>query len=193
MKKIQRDRQYWGAGGGITLSGGEPMFQPEFATKILKECYDAYIHTGLETCGHIPWKHYEEALNYLDWIFFDIKHMDPEIHKKGTNVSNKLILENAKRIASIGSYRMIFRVPVIPGFNDSVENITATAKFIRKTGRKEVNVLPMHHLGSTKYDLLGMEYTYNAIKPPNWGRMEEIKDIFEAYSIKCYINGFTPF
>ena len=193
MKKIQRDRQYWGSGGGVTLSGGEPMFQPEFATEILKECYNSYIHTGLETCGYVSWKYYEVALNYLDWIFFDIKHMDPEIHKKGTSVSNKLILENAKRIASHGSYRVIFRMPIIPGFNDSIENIAATARFIRNIGKEEVNILPIHHLGSTKYELLGMKYTYKAIKPPTLEKMKEIKEIFEIYSIKCYIGSLTPF
>lgn len=193
VKKIQRDRQYWGSGGGVTLSGGEPMFQPEFTTEILKSCYDSYIHTGLETCGYVSWKSYEKVLNYIDWIFFDIKHMDPEIHKKGTGVSNKLILENAERIASRRNYRMIFRMPIIPKFNDSVENITATAKFIRKTGKEEVNILPIHHLGSTKYELLGMKYAYKGVKSPNLERMEEIKNIFETYAIKCYIGSYTPF
>ncbi|MCK4544301.1 glycyl-radical enzyme activating protein [candidate division WOR-3 bacterium] len=185
VEKIQRDRQYWGSGGGVTLSGGEPMFQPEFTTEILKSCYDSYIHTGLETCGYVSWKYYEKVLNYIDWIFFDIKHMDPEVHKKGTGVSNKLILENAERIASRRNYRMIFRMPIIPKFNDSVENITATAKFIREIGKEEVNILPIHHLGSTKYELLGMKYTYKAVKSPNLERMEKIKNIFETYSIKC--------
>jgi pyruvate formate lyase activating enzyme len=169
------------------------MFQPEFTTEILKECHDSYIHTGLETCGYVSWRYYKEVLNYIDWIFFDIKHMDPEIHKKGTGVSNKLILENAKRIASQGSYRMIFRMVIIPGFNDSLENITATAEFVRKIGKEEVNILPIHHLGSTKYELLGMKYTYRTIKTPNLERMEEIKEIFGTYSIKCYIGGLTPF
>ena len=119
--------------------------------------------------------------------------MDPEIHKKGTSVSNKLILENAKRIASHGSYRVIFRMPIIPGFNDSIENIAATARFIRNIGKEEVNILPIHHLGSTKYELLGMKYTYKAIKPPTLEKMKEIKEIFEIYSIKCYIGSLTPF
>jgi glycyl-radical enzyme activating protein len=193
MKKIQRDRRYWGPGGGVTLSGGEPMFQPEFTTEILKACYDSYIHTALETCGHAPWKYYEKALNYIDWVFFDIKHVDAEAHKKGTGVSNQLIFENAERIASHGSYRLVFRMPVIPGFNDSVENITATAEFIRKAGKEEVNLLPIHHFGSTKYELLGMKYTCEDIKPPGSEKMRDIEKIFDAYSIKCYIGSLTPF
>ena len=193
MKKIQRDRQYWGAGGGVTLSGGEPLFQPEFTTKILKKCSESNIHIALETCGYAPWKNYEEALKYVDWVFFDIKHMNPEMHKKGTGVSNTLILKNAEKIASFGNYRLIFRVPIIPSFNDSPENLTATALFIKKLGRSEVNVLPMHRLGSSKYELLGKQYSCKTIKPPGTQKMEEVKEIFEAHTIACYIDSFTPF
>ena len=88
---------------------------------------------------------------------------------------------------------MIFRMVIIPGFNDSEKNITATAKFIRDIGNKEVNILPLHHLGSTKYQLLKMKYTYRNIKPPSQEKLEEIKKIFEAYTIKCYIGSLTPF
>ena len=193
MKKIQRDRQYWGAGGGITLSGGEPLFQPDFAIEILKQCYDSYIHTALETCGFVSYKVYERALKYVDWIFFDIKHFNSEIHQKGTGLPNELILENATKIAGQGNYRMIVRMTIIPGYNDSLNNISATAEFIKKNGLEEVNILPLHHLGTSKYELLGKEYTYNEIKPPRSERMEEIKCIFEEYSIKCYIGSFTPF
>ena len=93
MKTIQRDRQYWGAGGGVTLSGGEPLLQFDFTKEVLKRCFDSYIHTAIETCGNVPWKHYEAVLGHLEWVFFDLKHMDPERHKQMTGVSNKLILE----------------------------------------------------------------------------------------------------
>jgi pyruvate formate lyase activating enzyme len=193
MKKIQRDRQYWGTGGGITLSGGEPLFQSEFAIGILKQCYDSYIHTALETCGYISYKVYEYALSYIDWIFFDIKHMNSEIHQKGTGLPNELILENASRIAAQGDYHMIIRMTIIPGFNDSSKNVAATAKFIKKIGLEEVNILPLHHLGTSKYEQLGKKYTYNEINSPGLEKMEEIKRIFEEYLIKCYVGSFTPF
>jgi glycyl-radical enzyme activating protein len=193
MKKIQRDRQYWGIRGGITLSGGEPLFQPEFATDILKQCHDSYIHTALETCGYVSYKIYEYALNYVDWIFFDVKHLNSEIHQQGTGVPNELILKNATRIAAQGNYRMIIRMTIIPGYNDSAKNVASTAKFIKKIGLQEVNILPLHHLGTSKYELLGKEYTYHGIKSPRLEKMEEIKRIFERYSIKCYIDSFTPF
>ena len=88
---------------------------------------------------------------------------------------------------------MIFRMPIIPGFNDSFENLTATANFIKEIGKEEVNILPMHHLGSTKYEYLGKKYTCNNIQPPNMEEMEEIKEIFKQFSIKCYIGSSTPF
>jgi len=193
MKKIQRDRQYWGAGGGITLSGGEPLFQAEFAIEILKRCYDSYIHTALETCGYVPYKVYEGALNYIDWLFFDIKHINSQIHQYGTGVPNELILENATKIATQRNFRMIIRKTIVPGFNDSSENIAATAEFMRRIGLEEINILPLHHLGFSKYESLEKKYSYLNIKPPSVEKMAEIKKIFEAYSIKCYIGSYTPF
>lgn len=190
---IQRDRQYWGNKGGITLTGGEPLIQVDFARDILEKCYNSYIHTAIETCGNVPWKNFEMVIDYLDWIFFDLKHLDTDIHKKGTGVSNRLILENAERIASKGNYRLIFRMAIIPGYNDSIENITATAEFMRKIGVDEINILPIHHFGSSKYELLGMKYTYGDVKPPDMRKMEEIKNIFDSYAIKCYIGSNTPF
>lgn len=193
MEKIQKDRQYWGPGGGVTLSGGEPMLQHEFAGAVLRQCYDSYIHTGMETSGHAPWKHYEQVLGYVEWIFFDLKHMDPEMHKLGTGVSNELILDNARKIASLGECRLIFRMPVIPGFNDSHENIVATAEFISSIGKREINILPMHHLGWSKYELLGMEYPYQDLRKSTPEELREIRAIFAQYSIDCYIGSDTPF
>lgn len=195
MGRIQKDRQYWGSGGGVTLSGGEPMLQPQFAAGVLRACYDSYIHTALETCGYAPWSSYETVLDHVDWLFFDIKHMEPKIHKRWTCASNRLILENAGRMARHSKqFRMIFRMVVVPGVNDSAENIEATAKFIGGVGKTEINILPLHHLGSTKYELLGRDYyACRGIKPPTAKRLEEIKRSFESHSITCYIGGLTPF
>ena len=193
MKRIQRDRQYWGSEGGVTLSGGEPMYQPEFAVSLLKKCCESYIHTSIETCGSVPWEYYEDALDYLDWIFFDIKHMNPEAHETATGVSNKLILRNAEKIAGSDECRMVIRMPIIPGFNDSNENIKATAEFVRMIGKREVNILPMHHLGKDKYTLLGMEYECGSVDAPSLRRMKDIQRVFESYSLQCSIGSDTEF
>jgi len=194
MGKIQKDRQYWGPKGGVTLSGGEPMFQPDFTRAVLQQCYDSYIHTAMETSGYAAWIHYKKVLDYLEWIFFDLKHMDQKMHKMGTGLSNKLILNNARKIASQKENKLVFRMPIIPGFNDSLENIIATAEFLNSIDMKEINILPLHHLGSSKYDLLSLKYYYKEhLITPTSVQMEKIRDIFGNYSIKCYIGSNTPF
>lgn len=190
MEKIQKDKECDGLRGGIIMSGGEPMYQPEFAIEILKQCSSCNIHTTMETCGHAPWKYYERAINYVDLIFYDIKHMNAEAHRQRIGPSNELILENASKIAEKCKQRMVFRVPVVPGFNDSVENISDTAEFIKKTSRNEVNIVPIHHRGLLKYQLLGMDYDYKNIKPPVKSKLKELKEIFNSYSIKCDIEDY---
>ncbi|HRY32786.1 MAG TPA: glycyl-radical enzyme activating protein [Bacteroidales bacterium] len=164
---ISRDRNYWGSCGGITLTGGEPLLQADFATALLKKCYEAYIHTAIETCGHLPWSHYENALPWLDLILFDIKHMDPGKHLAMTGVTNHLILENARKLAGIFKGKIIFRIPLIPSYNDDDENLAAVRALMEETGVGQVEVLPLHHLGREKYRLLGRKYPMDpALIPP---------------------------
>jgi glycyl-radical enzyme activating protein len=199
--RIDRDRQYWGERGGITLTGGEPFAQPEFAHDLLVRCYDAYIHTAVETCGNVPWNNYKNALPYIDWIFFDLKTLDDtrSNYLSGSAVRQAagspvaLILENARRIAREFSGRLIFRLPVIPGFNDDAENIDQTARFIQSTGRHEINILPLHHLGREKYSLLGKKYYTNDFKIPSKDELHKIAQQFALHGITCYTGSETPF
>ncbi len=164
---IGRDRNYWGAGGGVTLTGGEPLMQADFATALLKTCYEAYIHTAIETCGHLPWSHYENALPWLDLILFDLKHMDPGKHLAMTGATNHLILENARKLAKVFEGKIIFRIPLIPGYNDDDENLAAVRAFMQETGINRVEVLPLHHLGREKYRLLGRKYDMGISRIPS--------------------------
>lgn len=190
---IQRDRQYWGSRGGITLTGGEPFFQPEFAKAILKLCHDAYIHTAAETCGYIPQAWLDPALPYLDWLFYDLKQMDPDLHREWTGHSNQQILDNARWLASRFQGRMIFRMTVIPGYNDHPEHSRLIAGFISSTGKKEINLLPLHHLGREKYPLIGRSYYTTKTDTPSKNSLLAIKEIMEAEGIACYIGSDTPF
>ena len=198
---INRDRQYWGAGGGVTLTGGEPFTQPEFAHDILKRCYEAYIHTAVETCGNVPWENYQKSLPYLDWIFYDLKTLqEAKSHQlTGQPVSAftrspmPLILENATRLAREFAGRMVFRLPLIPGFNDNTENISATARFIQSTGRMELNILPLHHMGREKYNLVGRPYYTTDFKIPIKDEVYKIAHQFESMGITCYVGSETPF
>ena len=200
-KTINRDRQYWGGGGGITLTGGEPFAQPEFTFELLTRCYNAFIHTAVETCGNVPWDNYEKSLPCIDWIFFDLKTMDESKSYQIIGTANHLstcppvplILENARRLALEFPGRLIFRLPVIPGFNDDLENISKTADFILSTNRKEINILPLHHMGREKYNLLGKKYYTTDFKIPDQDELHKIAHQFESMGITCYIGSDTPF
>lgn len=189
MEKIIADEMFYqNSGGGVTLSGGEALMQSEFCTELFKECQDKYVHTAIETCGYAPWERLKGVLDYTDLVLYDIKHMDPNIHKELTGVSNEVILKNLEGILALTRVSTIIRVPVIPGANDSDENIEATARFIKKAGAKEVNIMAYHRLGTGKYAGLGREYPLgmDVIVPTN-ERMKEIQGIFEAHNLTCTI------
>ncbi|MCD4680119.1 MAG: glycyl-radical enzyme activating protein [Bacteroidales bacterium] len=190
---IQRDRQFWGRDGGITLTGGEPLLQIDFAKEILSACYDAYIHTAIETCGNIPWDNFKKVLPFIDWIFFDLKHMNNSVHKRGTGGENTLILKNAKQLSKEFEGRLIFRIPIIPNFNDSQENIEEVISFIKETGRKEINILPLHHLGREKYERLNKKYLASKYPVPTIDQLKKIEKVFRDSGIDCYVDSETPF
>lgn len=195
MGRLERERKFWGPEGGVTLSGGEPMYQPQFAIALLERCQQEYIHTAMETCGQMPWEYYELALDCLDWLFYDLKCMDPVKHKEETGIANELILDNMDKIAAkwrrSGKPRVVVRVPLIPGHNDSEENIRATAKFVSKLQLEEVNILPFHRLGASKYERLDLEYKYRDLSPP--GSLDKAQELFHSYGLKAYVGSLTPF
>ena len=190
---IKRDRQFWGKNGGITLTGGEPLIQINFARDILQKCYDAYIHTAIETCGHVPWKNFEKVIDYLDWIFLDLKHIDPEQHKTGTGSSNADIIYNVRKLNETFKGKLVFRLPFIPGYNSSKENLEGIASLILETKWKEINILPLHHLGREKYQLLGLEYKAACFPNPSTEDLKAAKNIFEKFGITCFVGQDTPF
>jgi pyruvate formate lyase activating enzyme len=167
--------------------------QIDFTEKILSGCHSAYIHTAIETCGNVPWENFQRILPFTDWIFFDLKHFDSQEHKKATTAGNSMILENAKRLSEKFTGRLLFRLPLIPGFNDSNENIGSLIAFIKDTGRNEINILPLHHLGREKYQLLGKNYTGGDYPVPANENLREIKKKFSAAQINCFIGSDTPF
>ena len=176
------------SGGGVTLSGGEPLLQNEFATEILKACKAQGWTTAAETTGCVPVESIERAVPYIDTVLLDIKHMDAEMHKKFTGMGNETILMNAPRIAQIS--QTIVRVPVIPGFNNTKEDISKITAFARTlTGVRTLHLLPYHNLGSNKYDLLGKDYYLKDVSPLKPEDMEEYKSIVENSGLQCVIGG----
>lgn len=195
MQVFKRDRHYWGADGGITLTGGEPLAQRRFVHDLLRECAAQYIDTAIETCGHAPWAAYEECLPYLDFVFFDLKHLARDLHRSGTGRSNDLVLENARRLAAGFPGRLVFRTPLVPGFNTGLDHLGALADFIASLGRPdlEANLLPVHHMARQKYSKMGRDYPMPALPACDEGALQKAHDTFVSRGIACYIGDDTPF
>jgi pyruvate formate lyase activating enzyme len=159
MREVLKDWKFYKkSGGGVTLSGGEPLAQPAFARQLLMRCKGEDLHTTIDTCGYAPWSTIKGLLEYVDLVLFDIKHLDAAQHAEATGQNNRLILENAKKIAQLKPMRI--RVPLIPGFNDSVEAIRAIADFAgNELGCPDIDLLPYNRLGEIKYDFLDKPYS----------------------------------
>jgi len=159
MKTVVRDRaMYRNSGGGMTISGGELTAQWEFSLELLKLAKDEGLHTAIETSGYCQWPILEKLLEYTDYVMYDIKCVDCEHHKIGTGVSNELILENAKKVAR--KKGVLFRMPLIPGYNDTAPYVEAFARFVRdETGldAEHVELLQYNNLGEEKFTRLGRE------------------------------------
>lgn len=181
---------YDNSNGGVTFSGGEALFQPDFLIKMLKRCKEEGVHTAVETCGFVDYKILKEAANYIDLILFDIKHMDDKLHKKGTGFSNKLILENLEKIAKESVHpEIVIRIPLIPDFNDDDENIVNTAKFLRTLQLKRVDLLPFNELPANKFKALGIKWIYEKVKMQKEERLVYLKELLESYEITVTIGG----
>ncbi len=163
ITEVLRDAPFYEDGGGMTLTGGEPTMQPEMALALLRLAKAEYISTALETCGQTRWEVLAGLLPYLDDILYDVKHLDREIHRAFTGLGNELILDNLRRLAAVGA-PVTVRVPLIPGFNASVESVRAIAAFVRALDGpvKAVDLLPYHTLGQAKYQALGRDYPWQA-------------------------------
>lgn len=192
METVEKDRPYYHrSGGGLTLSGGESLCQPEFARDLLRAARAVGIGTAMESMGCAKWEAIEGILPYLDHYLMDIKHMDSEKHKRFTGKGNELMLENAKKIAASGQTFLSIRVPVIPTFNDTPEEIRAIARFADALpGVEEIYLLPYHRLGQDKYAGLGRVYELPDILPPETEHMERLKrEVENCTKLRCHIGG----
>ena len=192
VQEVEKDRAYYRrSGGGLTLSGGESLCQPEFARDLLRAAKEAGITTAMESMACAKWEVIESILPYLDQYLMDIKHINPEKHKEFTGRSNELMLENARKVAASGMTELSIRVPVIPTFNDTPEEIRDIARFADKLpGVKRIHLLPYHRLGQDKYDGLGREYLMKDILPPTNEHMEMLKRVVTENSrLICQIGG----
>jgi len=192
MNEIKKDYLFYiNSGGGVTLGGGEPLIWGDFVSRLSKECKKEKIHVAIETAGLVPWKNINKVLPYCDLILFDLKHMNSTEHEKICGKPNNLILNNLKALSEEENIELIIRIPVIPGYNDSDQNITSLAKFVSSlNGRiNRVDLLPYfkHHL--KKYQYLGRRYPLDDIKVPSEEQLEEIKEIIQKHKVNVQICG----
>ena len=181
MHELEKDRMYYQrSGGGITLSGGEAMAQPDFAEALLRACHDYGFNTAIETTAFAEREVVARLLPHIDHVMMDIKHMDSVKHRAFTGQPNERILENAKYIATHAKH-MVIRVPVVPTFNDTPAEIAAIARFAESLPEvHELHLLPYHRLGQDKYAGLGREYTLAHLTPPTSAQMQELKQAAES-------------
>jgi len=179
IKKIELDRPFYDrSNGGVTLSGGEPLLRADFTSELFKTCHSKNIHTCLDTCGYAEEKYVKQVLKHVDLVLFDIKHMDPIKHKQLTGVSNEKIFNNLKLLAKEREVRI--SLPLVPGANDDDDNIKETIEFVTSLGIKYIDVMPLHKLGQSKYELLGLKSPFVNYRELPDDKTEEIIKLIEA-------------
>jgi pyruvate formate lyase activating enzyme len=187
LAEIERDELFYQrSGGGVTISGGEPLVQWQFVSSLLKACKQRHLHTALDTCGYARWPTLERVLEHVDLVLYDIKHMNPRLHIEATGKSNRLVLNNLRKIPS--RIKIWLRMPLIPGFNDSEDNLTKLCKLGREIEAEKVSILPYHKLAEEKYSRLGRQYTMSHIKTPNKKHLQRVKELIESFGLKVTIG-----
>ncbi len=190
-REVEKDALvYFHSGGGITLSGGEPLAQPEFVAALLETCLSHGINTAIETSSQVPWKNMEKVLPYTDTLFCDLKHMDNGIHRKITGAENKRILENIRQAdRSTAPFSLVIRMPVIPGLNDSQENISSLGRFCSGLDKlNQIQLLPYHRLGIETYSRMAIPYTLEETLPPDQTAMEAYLNILTRMGLPARIG-----
>ena len=188
---INRDKMFYQAsGGGVTVSGGEALLQPQFVCDLFEKCHRAGIHTCVETSGYAAESALRQVLSYTDYVLYDLKHLNSKKHRQYTGKPNNLILSNAKIVAASG-VETLFRMPLIPGINDDMQNIKETADFLHGLGNNalRIELMPYHRLGKGKYESLDRQYRLSEVLSPEPDEVESVKKEFEVNNIICSISG----
>lgn len=178
LQRVEEDGVFYSrSGGGLTLSGGEALLQHEFAHALLREAHRRHINTAIETCGHYPYAHLQEACKHLNMLIMDIKSADAEKHKKHVGVDNSLILENFQKVVEeFPDLHIRVRTPVIPGFNDTEDDIRAIRAIIPRREKIEYELLAYHRMGQPKYEYLGRRYPMGGAALAD-GVMDRLKEL----------------
>lgn len=190
MRIIRRDKSYYAhSGGGVTVSGGEPLMQPDFTRVLLKACRGEHIHTAIETCGYAPWGALSALLPYTDLIFYDLKQMDAEKHLACTGRDNALILANLEKLDGRFTGEIIVRIPFVPGYNDDMETQEAIYRHVARLKRvARIEIMPYHRLGEGKYTGLGRAYDLKGVAPVKKQDLSYLTELGEKCGVRVRID-----
>ena len=176
---------YKNSGGGLTLSGGEPTLQPDFCEAILRRCRAEDIHTAVETCGLAHWEVFERLAPHVCLWLYDVKVVDSEKHRELTGAPNDMILTNVRKLCERGA-KLLVRLPLVPGMNDSAEDLRALAAFLEEIKPSEgVEILPYHQLGKGKYERLRKPYAMEGVAAPTRDAMESAVELVARSGVKA--------
>lgn len=176
--------------GGVTISGGEPLFQAEFLINLLRRLKEEGINVALDTSGYATWETLKQVVPYTDLLLYDLKHLNSAVHMKLTSVPNELILDNLRSLVNMQK-KVLIRIPIVPGLNDSADNIKSIASFIAEQVPKVegVELLPFTRLGASKYQRLGLPNPCEGIATPPLDQMQKLSEYFSARNINVKIGG----
>ncbi len=189
LREVLKDEVFYKkSGGGVTLTGGEVFMQYEFAMELCQKMHANGLNIAIETAGAVDPEKFSALVNQLDFVFIDCKHYDTQKHRQGTGIGNELILKNISWLVQSGKAYTV-RIPVIPGYNDSLSDAKAFAELFVKLGVKEVQLLPFHQFGEKKYEKLNKKYDYKGVAQLHKEDLKEYKELFCASKISAAIGG----
>ncbi len=183
---VLQDKDFYEeSNGGLTLSGGEILAQPDFTNQLVLAAKENGLHTCCETTGFANPDIFHRVIQYIDYILFDVKHWNSQVHRDGTGVSNELPLQNLKYAIEIGK-EVLPRIPIIPSFNDSLEDASAFASSLHNVGATRCQLLPFHQFGENKYHLLNQTYEYEDIPSLHKEDLSDYIKVFHDYGIDAF-------
>jgi pyruvate formate lyase activating enzyme len=189
VAEVEKDLVFFEeSGGGVTLSGGEPLAQPRFVSALLAACRDRGIPTALDTCGYAPSSVFLNVALAADLVLYDLKLMDPATHKQYTGVSNRRILGNLEELVARGR-PVTVRIPVMPGINDTEDEISQFARYLAELPARQVELLPYHHIGAGKYKRLGLTYRLEDAPQPTAADLARFRDALVRAGLNVRVRG----